>query len=236
LPRGAATVIIDLSARQRVDFYTADGHTRLDVPPAFIAGPGSSSYVTHIDPAQTAMTIHFRPAGALPFLGIPLSDLENSCLGLADVWGNDGTALHERLIDAPSPATRVALLEDFLLSRMRPRRPAVAAVLDAVERHPSMRVSEALELTGLSPKRLIALFRAEVGLAPKAYLRVRRLQAALRHLDADAVRGADIAHDLGYFDQAHFVREFRSFTTMTPTQYAQRRMWLPGHVGLAAAR
>ena len=65
---------------------------------------------------------------------------------------------------------------------------------------------------------------------------MRRLQAALRRLDTGRPRGATIAADLGYFDQAHFVREFRSFTAMTPTQYAHRRSWLPSHVELAAAR
>lgn len=184
LPRGAVTVIIDLGPRRRVDFYAADGITRLDVPPAFVAGAGNVSYVTQIDPAQTVMTIHFRPGGALSFLATPLAELENSCVGLAEIWGRSGTALHERLIAAPSAHSRISALEAFLLSRIRPRNPEVSTVLDGVERTPSMRVRDACELTGLSPKRLIALFRAEVGLAPKAYLRVRRFQAALRRLDS----------------------------------------------------
>ena len=54
-------------------------------------------------------------------------------------------------------------------------------------------------------------------------------------LDAGAAHGATIAADLGYFDQAHFVREFRSFTAMSPTQYLARRSWLPSHVELATA-
>ena len=130
-------------------------------------------------------------------------------------------------------------MESFLLYRMQVHdlqsHRAVAAVLETIELEPSMRVSDAHELTGLSPKRLTAVFRAEVGLAPKAYLRVRRLQAALRQLDTGRALGAAIAADLGYFDQAHFVREFCAFTAMTPTQYAQRRSWLPSHVELAAA-
>jgi AraC-like DNA-binding protein len=238
LPRGAATVIIDVGGRQRVDFFAADGRTRLDVPPAFIAGAGTRSYVTQIDAAQAVLTIHFRPAGALPFTGVPLGELENSCIGLADLWGPHGTALHERLTAARAATRRVALVESFLLSRMQrhdlqPRRDVVA-VLAAMEDDPSMRVSNAREFTGLSPKRLTAAFRAEVGLAPKAYLRVRRLQAALLRLETGGARGATIAADLGYFDQAHFVREFRSFTAMTPSQYVDRRSWLPSHVELAA--
>ena len=92
LPRGAATVIIDVSGRQRVDFYAADGRTRLDVPPAFIAGAGTASYITRIDAAQAVVTIHFRPAGALPFLGVPLGELENSCVGLDGLWGRHGSS------------------------------------------------------------------------------------------------------------------------------------------------
>ncbi|BBZ13620.1 helix-turn-helix transcriptional regulator [Mycobacterium branderi] len=237
LPRGAATVVVDVGGRSCVDFYAADGHTRLGVPPAFIAGAGIDSYVTRIDAAQTVMTIHFRPGGALPFTGIPLAELENSCIGLTEMWGNKGTVLRERLVGASSAASRIALLESFLLRRLvrddRRQHPAVATVLGRVEHSPSLRVADILELTGLSSKRLTALFRAEVGLAPKAYLRVRRLQAALKRLNAGGAQGATIAADLGYFDQAHFVREFRSFTAMTPSQYTHRRSWLPSHVELA---
>ncbi|PQM48382.1 hypothetical protein C1Y40_01407 [Mycobacterium talmoniae] len=78
LPRGAATVVIDVGGRSQVDFYDADGRTRLEVPPAFVTGAGTTSYLTRIDAAQTVMTIHFRPAGAVPFLGIPLGELTDS--------------------------------------------------------------------------------------------------------------------------------------------------------------
>ena len=64
---------------------------------------------------------------------------------------------------------------------------------------------------------------------------MRRLQAALRQLDTGPALGAGIAADLRYFDQGHFVHEFRSFTAMTPAQYTQRRSWLPSHVELVAA-
>lgn len=239
LPRGAATIIIDVSGRQRVDFFAADGRTRLHVPPAFIAGAGTASYITRIDVAQAVVTIHFRPAGALPFLGVPLGELENSCVGLDGLWGRHGSALHERLVATPSPADRISLVESFLLQRLavhelEPHR-GVRAVLGAIANDPSMRVTEAQTMTGLSPRRLAAAFRAEVGLAPKSYQRVRRLQAALRRLDAGTAQGAAIAADLGYFDQAHFVREFKSFTALSPTQYLARRSWLPSHVELATA-
>lgn len=161
-----------------------------------------------------------------------MADLEDACVNLTDLWGADATLLRERLIATPARPRRIDIVEDFLLARMRPVSHTLTPVLHTAEHQPSLRVSEAAELTGLSPKRLIATFRNEIGLTPKAYLRVRRLQAALRLLDSGSGDGAHVAAALGYFDQPHFVREFRGFTSITPTQYAQRRSALPSHIGL----
>lgn len=237
LPRGAATIVIDIGDRPEVDFFGADARTRVRVPPAFLIGAGTASYVTHIDTAQTVITVHFRPGGALPFLGVAQGELTDACVGLGELWGRAAVTLRERLTEASSAAGRVILLEEFLLKRLRDKRfaphPDVTTVLEGAERNPSMRVADAVTLTGSSAKRLIGMFRMQVGLTPKAYLRVRRLQAALRRLDEGTVRGAALAAELGYFDQAHFVREFRAFTETTPTQYLRRRSWLAGHVDLA---
>lgn len=236
LPRGAVTLIIDVGQRQQVDFYAADGRTKLRVPPAFITGSHTASYVSEMAADESAMAVHFRPGGAFPFFGIPLSDLENAHVGIDQVWGRAGIELHEQLIDAPTAAARFSILENFLLSRpwsSARRHPGVAAAIAAIEHNPSIRIADIRDLVGLSTKRLIALFRAEVGLSPKAYARIRRFQSALRLLGTGSAAGARIAADVGYFDQAHFVREFRSFTGMTPTQYAQQRILLPSHVPVA---
>jgi AraC-like DNA-binding protein len=213
LPRGAVTLIIDVGQRQQLDFYAADGCTRLNVPSAFVTGSHTDSYVSEMPADEPAMAVHFRPGGAFPFLGIPLSDLENAYVGLDDIWGRSGIGLHERLIDAPTMAARFSIVETFLLSQPSS----------------SVRMADFRDLVGVSSKRLIALFRAEVGLSPKAYARIRRFQAALRLLGMGRA-GARVAADVGYFDQAHFVREFRSFTGMTPTQYTEQRILLPSHV------
>lgn len=231
LPRGAVTIIIDVGQRQQLDFYAADGCTRLNVPAAFITGSHTGSYVSEMAAGEPAMAVHFRPGGAYPFLGISLSDLENDYVGLDDIWGPAGTELHERLIGAPTTDARFAILETFLLSRPWPsvrRHPGVAAAVAAIEANPSIQMADIRDLVGMTTKRLIAAFRTEIGLSPKAYARIRRLQAALRLLGS--VSGAEVAAEVGYFDQAHFVREFRSFTGMTPTHYTEQRLVLPSHV------
>jgi AraC-like DNA-binding protein len=226
-------VIFDVGQRQQLDFYAADGTTRLGASPAFVTGTHTASYVSNIAADEPVMAIHFRPGGAFPFFGIPLGDLEDAYVDIDEVWGSDGRDLHERLIETSSSARRFQIVEEFLLSRPSlsvNRQPAVATAMAAIEDNPSVRMSEIRELVGTSTKRLTALFRAEVGLSPKAYARVRRLQAALRLLGAGPVSGARVAAEVGYFDQAHFVRDFESFTGMTPTQYSQQRILLPSHI------
>ncbi|MCV7176208.1 AraC family transcriptional regulator [Mycolicibacterium sphagni] len=229
LPRGAVTIVIDLSGREQMEFG-AVGATPIQVPSAIVTGAGTTSYVTRIDPGQTVMTVHFRPAGARAFFGMPLSELQDRCVGIDDIWGGQVRSLRAQLTETTSAAGRLAVLERFLLDRMEIHDGRLHELLARLDTDPSTTVAEVCALTGLAPKRLTALFGSQVGLTPKAYLRVRRLQSALLRLEAATHSGADIAADLGYFDQAHFVRDFRSFTAITPSQYPRRRSDLPGHL------
>ena len=84
---------------------------------------------------------------------------------------------------------------------------------------------------GLSPKRFIERFKIEVGMTPKRYCRIRRFQRALAL--ANGSRDVDwtrVALDCGYFDQAHFNHDFRSFAGLTPTGYQARRTPFQNHV------
>ena len=80
------------------------------------------------------------------------------------------------------------------------------------------------DAVGLSAKRFIERFKIEVGLTPKRYCRVRRFQQALmlsnRGRNVDWTR---VSMDCGYFDQAHFIHDFRSFAGITPTVYQSAR-------------
>ncbi|OBK73861.1 hypothetical protein A5651_12780 [Mycobacterium sp. 1274761.0] len=235
LPRGALTLLIDLSGSDDVEFFAADGLTRAANSPAFVVGAGRQSYVIGVAPRQTALTVHFQPAGAAPFLNMPADELQDRCVGIDELWGSAAITLRAQLTDEKSATRRIGITEQFLLSRQTldaARYSAVTAALRAVEANPSTRVTHLQRLSGLPAKRFATEFRSHVGVAPKTYITVRRLQAALKRLAEARELGADIAADLGYFDQSHFVREFRAFTNTTPTEYQGHRSPMPGHVEL----
>jgi AraC-like DNA-binding protein len=82
------------------------------------------------------------------------------------------------------------------------------------------RVSDVSGEIGLSPRRFIEVFKQQVGLTPKLFCRVRRFQRVLRRIyRREEVEWADLALSCGYFDQAHFIHDFKAFSGINPTAY-----------------
>ena len=207
---------------------------------AVVSGTYSGCFV--IDPAQHAsiLGVHFKPGGAFPFLGPPAGELADAHVDLETLWGPRAVELRERLCSAATPMARFRLLETALAAR--PFRPlehhgAVPVALAAFGRADALpRVQEVVRSVGLSPRRFIEVFTAEVGLTPKLYGRIQRFQRA-RALarQTPELDWAQLAVDCGYFDQSHLISDFRALSGLTPAEYLRQRSEavLPNHVPLA---
>jgi AraC-like DNA-binding protein len=143
--------------------------------------------------------------------------------------------LRERLCAAKTVNQRFALLENVLALRLKdpPRRhAAVSIALAAFDRTcGDARVHEVARRVGLSQRRFIEVFAAEVGLTPKLYCRLRRFQQA-RHLvlNAPAPDWAQVAVACGYCDQSHLIRDFQAFSGLSPTNYLRMSSGQDGQV------
>ena len=86
-------------------------------------------------------------------------------------------------------------------------------------------VSEVAKLTGYSRRRFIELFNDEVGIKPKIFSRIQRFQAALELVKrASPVSWSEIALACGYYDQAHLIRDFQTFSGLTPAAYVDEHL------------
>ena len=110
--------------------------------------------------------------------------------------------------------------------------PAVTGALKEFQKVPAaMTMNEVAEQSGLSQRRFIEVFRNAVGLTPKLFCRVRRFREALRQVDSGRpVIWSDVALSCGYYDQAHFIHDFRAFSGINPTSYLEQRGVWHSHV------
>jgi AraC-like DNA-binding protein len=155
------------------------------------------------------------------------------------LWGARGWALREEILNTPSVAGKFAVLERGLLSLARrplERHPAVAFALDRfVGGSPVGGVGKVADRTGLCRRQFIETFRREVGLTPKLFCRVRRFQDVLAYVEGQRrVAWAVVAQACGYFDQAHFIRDFRSFSGLNPSAFLSVRTEHRNHLPLSA--
>jgi len=217
------------------------GGERYDEPNMLsgIAVCGTHTHTFAIDAYQPHMLgVQFKPGGAFAFFGGSAREFEDVHVSLGDLWGRDAERLHQRLIQAPTPDDKIAMLFDEMVERFseQTHHPAVAVALRLFGTCPHrVSVTTVARDAEVSPKKLIRLFSEEVGMTPKAYLRVSRFQQVLARVHAaPSVDWMEIVERHGYYDQPHFIREFREFSGFTPTEYFRLRGPQIQHVPLTA--
>ncbi len=240
LPTGASQLVVNLAA-DRLNWYDGDDLSRRGgVGGAGVCAPLARPIgVDTADQAATAGVV-FRPGGVVAFGAVPAAALTDPVTQLADLWGPVGASVRERVLTASTPGERLDVLERVLLDRLRraggPDGPdrAVAYAVRALDRGAA--VGAVAGRIGASASTLQRRFRAAVGLSPKQFGRVRRLQRVLRTVPGVASGGgvdwAEVAARHGYFDQAHLINDFRALTGLTPGRYVPRSAAEHNHVPL----
>jgi AraC-like DNA-binding protein len=163
----------------------------------------------------------FRPAAAARMFAAPLHELFGQTLALDVLVARVEVArLAAQVGDAPDHAGRVAVLEAFLAPRLTaPADPIVAAAVRAIEgTRGRVRISALADALGLSQDPLEKRFRRAVGASPKQLASLVRVRHAITAGTAGAP-WSRVAHEAGYFDQSHFIREFRAVTGEAPTRF-----------------
>src|SRR5262245_30606166 len=227
LPTGTLELVINLRQNELL-FYDAERpENRSRFSGAIVSGAHGRGFAPDNTEETFIIGVHFKPGGAFPFLGLPAGELADTHVDLETLWGSPAGRLRERLCEARTPAERFQLLQEALLSRLCHGVEQHYAVSSALEMfgkdqaRPTVR--EASKYIGLSQRRFIQVFKAEVGITPKLFSRIQRFQQTRTFIQQNpSPNWASLALDLGYFDQSHFIREFLEFSGLSPTDYLNR--------------
>lgn len=234
VPTGALHLAIRLDD-PLVIYDPPDGAARV-VGHAVIGGARAAPYIRDVSRPGRSVGAQLR-AGAAALLGASGAALAGRHTRLDELWGSAADELRDELLELGDPVRRLDRFEAALLARLprvRGVHPAVAHALGQLAG--ASDVATVVEEIGYSHRRFIALFRDAVGLTPKLYGRVQRIQRAIAL--AGAARGslAAIAAGAGYSDQAHFTREFRALVGVSPGEYRALAPAGGNHVPLARRR
>lgn len=210
-------------------------------PSPFVAGMHGGHTIVRTTGEQHGVQLNMSPIGARIFFGISMDELANRVVDLSDVLGAEGALLVAQLRDEPGWAGRFDLLDAALMRRFGaaggPSEAMAWAWTRMVAAGGNLDVAALAESLGWSGKRLIAECRDHVGLPPKLLSRIIRFNRARILLEREGASRtrAGIAGACGYYDQAHFSRDFREFAGTSPSEYLRQRLPDGGGVSVATA-
>jgi AraC-like DNA-binding protein len=236
LPDACVQLIVNLREDRTSIYDRYDFRVSRTFNGCALVGPQSEFAVIDGGGPMELAGVHFKPGGAYPFLSPPADELHGLQLPLDVLWGAMAAEMRERLLEAQTPHEQFHVMEQVLLARITrslSRHRAVDFALRQFQTGQTQSIAGVTAQTGLCSRRFIELFRREVGLTPKLFCRVRRFQRVLRCIaSGKPVDWTDVALDAGYFDQAHFIHDFRAFSGINPSAYRETRPWHMNHVPL----
>ena len=220
-----------------IDIINGDRPAERGAFRSFLAGLHDVHVFTEYEGEQCGLQVNFTLLGAYRFLNLTMSDIANRCLDLGDLLGaSEVELLVDALQDAEDWPTRFDLMDHFLLERLgrgRPMSPDIAWALKSLQTSHGARSIGALSRDlSCSRKTLIQRFHAQIGLSPKSVASILRFAFAVERIrTADEESWADLAIACGYYDQAHFNRDFRRYSGRTPREF--QAALLPAGGGVA---
>jgi AraC-like DNA-binding protein len=227
LPDGGIDLIIDLTEESKTIFNNEDYSRFRTIKKGWISGV-RKEFITIGASHQAMIVIRFKPGRAFPFFKFPLSELTDKIIELDEIWNSRFLHLRDKLINFTNPNKRVETVESFLLKISKNKLDICKSVdftIDELSRkESSVKIKELADKIGYSHKHFVHLFEQKVGITPKYYSRIMKFQQAVMSLERQKnVDWFDLAYQCAYYDQSHFVNEFKRFSGLNPTSYLKEK-------------
>ncbi|MDR2009902.1 MAG: helix-turn-helix transcriptional regulator [Bacteroidales bacterium] len=169
-------------------------------------------------------SVRFHPEGFMPFATIPIKEMENRAVSLKELFGKDGYEIEQKIVKSGSVFDKIKHIEEFLINKLsrtetidRMIKSTVETILTA---NGQISVEDLTRQIDTNRRQLERKFSSAIGLSPKQLSKIVRLQMVLKLLMSGKFTNfIDLAHYGEYYDQAHFIKDFKEFTGYTPKEF-----------------
>lgn len=238
LPDGNTEIIIDLTDQPK---YILDNESLKPIQSCqqVWASGVRTEFITLPSTINAAMfLIYFKKGMASSFYPLPMYELSDRVVDADLIWGETFGLLREALLGRQSISDKFRYTEQFLLrnfSGNMKTNVCVEFALENIIKQPSnLRLEWLNKKIGYSQKHFISMFKEHVGVSPKAYLQIVRFQKVIQDIETSkSVDWIHIAHESGFYDQAHFINDFKRFSGFTPEEYLNRKNDILNYVPVA---
>ncbi len=221
MPDGCIELIFNLA--DPFKRYHANNNIELQ-PATLIAGQMQRFAMIEPTGGIKLFGIRFHPGGAYPFLQLPLNELTDQIINFENIMNRLGRELTEKIQTARSLRARVKIIEAAFLARFDSRyetaRTVRAVVGLMIQKDGVIPIERLQKMAGIGGRQLERQFQMQVGLTPKFFSRLLRFQKVFKTVTQNHNLGwSFIASECGYYDQAHFIHDFKNFSGQNPSAY-----------------
>lgn len=194
------------------------------LPKCFLIGQLTKPYVVEPLGNTGSFVVRFQPNGFQAFANIAIKEIQNTAVPLDKLFGKEGGEIGKQILNAKTTSQRIALIEEFLLNKLTDRITIDNIVTSTVETILNAKgqfsVNELSKQSNINRRQLTRKFSSTIGLSPKQLSKTIRIQRSLKTLlTKELTSFTDLAYENEYFDQAHFIKDFKEFTGLTPKEF-----------------
>ena len=223
LPDGTINIVFELTDNPKYIYDNKTGRVVQECSDVWFSGV-LKDHITISSHHEEMMVLVFKPGAGFPLVHTSIAKYTNSVVSAKEVFGASITILLQELKLPTSSEEKFLAIERWLDNQLRPDDfylEVIRYAIGVIENSPTqINLLELSEKLGYSQKQFIQLFKKYVGITPKQFHRIVRFNEILSAVEnGEEISWTIIATDCGYFDQAHFIKDFQSFSGINPKKY-----------------
>ena len=221
LPDSCVELVIHFNKPYKTTF--SDNKTEIQ-PQSFVVAQMKSFIEIEPNGKIGMMSVRFSAQGAYHFFGMPMKEIANGIVDLKLIWNNLAKEIEDRIVTCSNSDHRNQIIQNYLLIQLAKNGKADVTLDKSLaliySTQGQIRADKIASEIGMSNRQLVRKFGNSIGLSPKEFTRIIKFIGSLNYLKTKRDSNlAEAAHSCGYYDQAHFIHDFKEYAGLTPSQF-----------------